>query len=85
MSTTFPCWIVDVRHERNSGALGHFRSRPVTFTEARKLAAEYQATGTPASLRCVEELAQLHRLLIARKLGWREAVHSARALGYDVR
>jgi hypothetical protein len=84
MAGVLPCWVVDVRHERNSGRLGHFRSRPLTFTEARRIARTYEATGTPATLRCVEELAELHRFMIQGVLGWREAVGAAKSLGYDV-
>ena len=85
MPKVLPCWVVDVRHERNSGRLGHFRSKPLTLTAARKVLLRYEATGTPASLRCVEELAHLHRLTIRGELGWDEAIDCARNLGYDVR
>ncbi len=84
MPGLFPCWDVDVRHERNSGRLGHFRSKPVTLTQARRIKARYDATGTPASIQCIEELAHLHRLMIRGELGRAEAVKAARDLGYDV-
>lgn len=82
--TMLPCWIVDVRHERRSGHLGHFKSRPVTLTEARRLAREYQGLGHPTTIRCVEELATLHRAMIRGELNRNEAVIGARDLGYDV-
>jgi hypothetical protein len=84
MPGILPCWVVDVRHERNSGALGHFRSKPLTLTQARRVLREYEQTGTPASIRCIEELAALHRLTIRGELGRHEAVDCARNLGYDV-
>ena len=84
MPAILPCWVVDVRHERRSGRLGHFRSRPLTLTKARRVLSEYEQTGTPAELRCVEELAHLHRLTIRGDLGRAEAVVAARNLGYDV-
>jgi hypothetical protein len=84
MPGILPCWVVDVRHERNSGVLGHFESKPLTLTEARTVLREYEETGTTAALRCIEDLAKLHRLMIRGALGRAEAVGAARALGYDV-
>jgi hypothetical protein len=81
---TLPCWIVDVRHERNSGRLGHFRSRPMSWTDARRLLAQYEATGTPAKLECIEELAALHRLMIQKQLTYNQALREALHLGYEL-
>ena len=80
----FPCWRVDVRHERNSGAIGHFRSRPVTLTEARQIHAQYAATGTPVQIECIDELATLHRQIVAKELNYEQACDIAREIGYDV-
>lgn len=84
MARLIPCWVVDVRHERESGRLGHFRSRPMTLTEARRLAAEYEATGTPVALSCVEDLAHLHRAHIRGELGYDEVLLAARDLGWEL-
>ncbi len=77
--------MVDIRHERNSGRLGHFRSRVMTFTAARRLLAEYHATGHQGSLECIEDLAALHRAMIRGELAYDEAIDEAEDLGYDMR
>ncbi len=79
-----PCWVVDVRHERNNGRLGHFTSTPMTLTAARRLLAEYHATGTPAAIECLEDLATLHRAMIAGQLSYDEALDEAERLGYAI-
>jgi hypothetical protein len=84
MPGVLPCWLVDVRHERRSGKLGHFVSTPLTLTQAWRLLRKYEATGTPASLRCIEDLAHLHRLMIRGELGRAEAIKCAKNLGYNV-
>lgn len=82
---TFPCWIVDVRHERNSGVLGHFTSRPVSWTEAKSIARYHESTGTPVSLRCIDELTKLHLEIIHGEIDHEKAVKLGRKLGYDIR
>ncbi len=79
-----PCWRVDVRHKRISGVRGHFRSRPMTWTEARELHAEYASTGTQVSIECIEELAALHRKVIANEYSYEYACEIGRQLGYEV-
>jgi len=84
MPRVLPCWVVIVRHERESGRLGAFSSRPLCLTPARRLLGTYLATGTPARLACIEELADLHRRMIRGELGWSDAVRFAHDLGYEV-
>lgn len=79
-----PCWVVVVRHHRESGRLGAFSSRPLRLAEARQLLGRYQATGTPARMTCVEELAELHRRHIRGELDWDDVLRHAHDLGYEV-
>jgi hypothetical protein len=67
-----------------SGVYGHFRSRPITLTEAIRLCAQYEATGTDVKIECIEELATLHRRVIRGDLTFQSACDYARGLGYDV-
>jgi hypothetical protein len=80
-----PCWYVDVRHERRNGRLGHFKSRPITWTEARKLARYYQAHGHAAHVECVEVLVALHKSVITGDMSRAQAIKEAQSLGYEVK
>jgi len=80
-----PCWIVDVRHERYNGRLGHFTTLPMTWTAARRVHATFLATGTPATIRCLEDMATLHRAIIAGELSYDEALDEAERLGYKMK
>lgn len=61
-----PAWRVVVRHRRNSGRLGFFKSRYMTFTEARRELAQYEATGHECYLEADEDVLAINRQTIAR-------------------
>lgn len=79
-----PCWRVDVRHERNSGRLGHIRSRPITLTEAWHLQRHYEGHGHEATIECLEDLVALHKRIIAGELTENAARSIGRQRGYDL-
>jgi hypothetical protein len=77
-----PCWRVDARAPRESGVLGHFRSRPLSYTAARSLVYEFEATGTPVTMEPIEELMDLNRQIIRGTITPTEAISMARSRGF---
>ena len=45
MNQPYDCWRVVVRHKRESGVMGYFRSRLMSWTEAKKVLNDYRRTG----------------------------------------
>jgi hypothetical protein len=59
------CWRVVVKHRRESGRIGAFKSKLMSFTDARCAMLDYERTGHDVQLECDEELAAKHRRIIA--------------------
>lgn len=76
-----PCWRIEVRHERMSGALGKFLSRPLTYSEAIRRMREYERTGHPTRLVEIKEMTELSRLVARRELYEGAAMETARMRG----
>jgi len=76
-----PCWRIEVRHERMSGALGKFLSRPLTYTEAIRRMRDYERTGHPVRLVEIPEMTELSRLVARRELYEGAAMESAKQQG----
>lgn len=85
MGRLLPCWIVDVRHQRYNGRLGHFTTHPLTWTKARRVLATFHATGTPAKILCLEDLVTLHLAIVTGELSYDEALDEAERLGYKMK
>lgn len=81
MTPTLPCWRVVVRHERRNGALGFFRSSPLTYTQARRELVGYERCGHHCYLDEDEDMVGLHRRVLAGELTVAHAREIAREQG----